>query len=307
MISYNDNIKSGVLHITINVGIVHRFEFLNALTEMSKKILASGSEMVYISAPKDRIQLDRLGMAYFDNLLRMYVRRGKKIYVINWLAKLLNENVKGMKFETISIEETMQGSCANCFCFAKEADVSEAVEKIAEFIQEHSMVLSRDFLITTIGEIFSNAFNHSEEDKLYFMYDIEMKNGNYHLVINITDFGKTIVNSVKDYMAMKNNTHITSNECIKWAIQEGNTTRSTSGGYGLPTLIEYIKAVKGELLIMSGDSLYALKGVKENILESKGSFFGTSISLKIRLFDTSQVIDYDEEKKQLVSINLYEL
>ena len=58
---------------------------------------------------------------------------------------------------------------------------------------------------------------------------------------------------------------------------------------------------------MSGDSLYALKGVKENILESKGSFFGTSISLKIRLFDTSQVIDYDEEKKQLVSINLYEL
>ena len=77
-----------------------------------------------------------------------------------------------------------------------------------------------------------------------------------------------------------------------------------SGGYGLPTLIDYVCNVAGELLIFSGDSIYALKGTVENILNSKGDFYGTSISMKIPLFDTSKAIMYDEESKRIVSIDL---
>ena len=84
----------------------------------------------------------------------------------------------------------------------------------------------------------------------------------------------------------------------------GNTTRLGSGGYGLPTLIDYVSKIKGELLIFSGDAIYALKGTKANILNAKGDFYGTSISMKIPLFDTSQAIMYDEESNKIVSIDL---
>lgn len=309
MISYNDNIKNGELHITITKGIMHTFEFMNSLTEMSKKVLNSKSEKVFISAQKDDFQFDKLGIAYFYNLLKMFARNDKKVYIINWLVKLFNEKTEndGRKFEEIDIIEVIKREKLTLFQFRKETDVAEAVEKIVEFIQNSSMVLSKDFLITTIGEIFSNAFNHSEEDKLYFMYDIERKGENFYLIINVTDFGKTIVNNVKCYVGEKYNKDFTSNECIEWAIKDGNTTRDASGGHGLPTLIDYIKTINGELLIFSGDSLYALKGMKENIFESKGFFYGTSISLRIRLFDTSKIISYDKEQNKLISVSLDEL
>lgn len=92
-----------------------------------------------------------------------------------------------------------------------------------------------------------------------------------------------------------------------WAIQPGNTTRSGSGGYGLPTLVDYVSKVKGELLIFSGECLYALKGTSIHILDSKGYFFGTSVSMKIPVFDNSNMILYDKEQNEIISINLDEL
>ena len=177
---------------------------------------------------------------------------------------------------------------------------------MVDFISENNLVLerAREFLITTVGEIFSNAFGHSNEEKVFFMYDIGRYNHKFYLVINITDYGKTIIHNVQSYHEKNFNNKLNSCECIRWAIKEGNTTRLGSGGYGLPTLIDYVCNVAGELLIFSGDSIYALKGTVENILNSKGDFYGTSISMKIPLFDTSKAIMYDEESKRIVSIDL---
>ena len=93
-------------------------------------------------------------------------------------------------------------------------------------------------------------------------------------------------------------------ECIRWAVEIGNTTRLGSGGYGLPTLIDYVRNIKGELLIFSGNGIYALKEKKQNMLNSNGNFYGTSISMKIPLFDTSQVIIFDETKNKIGSMDL---
>ncbi len=309
MVSYNDNSKSGELHITINMAITYTFDFLNMVTEISKKIVSSNSETVFISAKTDEFQFDRLGLAYFYNLLMMLTRYDKKIYVVTWLMKLFVDNVdtNKNKFENIDILETLNRDKLLYFEFRKDNDVSEAVQKIAEFIGIYCVVSLGNFLITTIGEIFSNAFNHSEEQKVYLMYDIRQKEEDYYLWINIMDFGKTIVSNVKEYVEEKYHTKYTSNECIEWAIQNGNTTRNGSGGYGLPTLINYIKAVKGELLIFSGDSIYALVENKEDIMTAKGSFYGTNIFFKIPLFDTSTFVSFDEKTNTLISIDLDDL
>ena len=72
---------------------------------------------------------------------------------------------------------------------------------LVDFITDKNLILenAKEFLVTTIGEIFSNAFNHSDRNQVFFMYDIEWNNDKFFLVINITDYGKTITGNVQEY------------------------------------------------------------------------------------------------------------
>lgn len=81
---------------------------------------------------------------------------------------------------------------------------------------------------------------------------------------------------------------------MSWAIKRGHTTREGSGGYGLDMLINYIKIVKGMLLIFSGNAYYSLEpNGKIRIEENQNELFcGTSVTFKIKLFDTDNVISY---------------
>lgn len=136
------------------------------------------------------------------------------------------------------------------------------------------------------------------------MYDIERHNNNFFLVINITDYGKTIINNVQDYFMNMHSYSLSDMDCIAWAMKNGHTTRFGSGGYGLPTLIDYVRNVDGELLIFSGSCMYALKGNHENILKARGNFMGTSVSMKIPLCDNTKALLYDRDNNQIISINL---
>ena len=91
---------------------------------------------------------------------------------------------------------------------------------------------------------------------------------------------------------------------LKWAIQSGNTTKESSGGYGLPMLISYIKAVHGELLIFSGAEHYNLKNEMETINGEEIYFPGTSIIFKVKLFEMDNVIMYDQVQNKIESISL---
>ena len=66
----------------------------------------------------------------------------------------------------------------------------------------------------------------------------------------------------------------------------------------------YVKEINGELLIFSGSCMYVLKGTAENISDSNGIFVGTSVSMKIPLYDTTKVLVCDKKSKQITSINL---
>lgn len=50
--------------------------------------------------------------------------------------------------------------------------------------------------------------------------------------------------------------------------------------------------------------MYALKGINENILDARGNFTGTSVSMKIPLFDTKRALFLDEENNRIVSLDL---
>ena len=147
----------------------------------------------------------------------------------------------------------------------------------------------------------------AEKMAVFVVYDIEKVDKDYFLCVTVIDYGNTIVHNVRNYLEEEKNTAISSEECIGWAIINGHTTRKGSGGYGLPTLINYIERAKGELIILSGEAYYRLKTQKAEIDQLKGFFAGTSVTFRIKLFETGNIIWYDKDKEKLISISLESL
>lgn len=288
--------------------IRYNFIFLNNITELMEKVEQSQCSKIYFSCGRENIKFDKMSAAYLYNTL-LFFARNRSVLVDKNLYQIFHNQVAhsdAAKFEKIDIGKVSLSKIQQCYNINDDKSVNQTVQTLVGFISENNLVLenAKEFLITTIGEIFTNAFGHSNEKKVFFMYDIEWHDKTFYLVINITDYGKTIIYNVQSYQNEYFGKEMGSRTCIKWAMGVGNTTRLGSGGYGLPTLMNYVSKIKGELLIFSGDAIYALKGTAENILNSKGDFYGTSISMKIPLFDTSKAIMYDEESNKIISIDL---
>lgn len=133
------------------------------------------------------------------------------------------------------------------------------------------------------------------------MCDVHKIYNEYYLSVVIFDYGKTIVSNVKEYFRDKKITDI---ECMEWAIQNGNTTRSGSGGYGLPTIIDYIQNAEGILYIASDDVYLEYQAGNINIKYSLSEFKGTNVAFQVKLFNTSKVLTYDDVQKRVASISL---
>ena len=311
MFSYNDNLDEKKLYISMPSKIRYNFIFLNEITNLMKTVEQSGCNKLYFSSNEKDMVIDKLGAAYLFSTLQFFVRN-KTVLIDRALYQVFHDRVShidGRKFEKIDIQKIAASKIQQCYIISDSKWVNQIVPILVDFIAENNLVLedAKEFLITTIGEIFTNAFGHSNEKKVFFMYDIEVNNDKFYLVINIVDYGKTIIHNVQTYLKQNFHENLNSCECIQWAMEVGNTTRPGSGGYGLPTLKEYVSKIMGELLIFSGESIYALKGIKENIFNSKGEFYGTSISMKIPLFDTTKEIAYDEKNNKIISIDLDKL
>lgn len=311
VLSYNENKNDGSFYVMLPSEIKYNFTFLNDITELMKKIKESDSDKIYFSCRGEENNIENMVVSYLRNALD-YLLNEKTIFVNHKLLNIINSQTSVNpinKFEKIDMFEVITADKLNRYCLHDEKSVNETVEMVVDFITEKNLMISdvKEFLITTIGEIFSNAFNHSDENSVYFMYDIECNVGKYYLVVNITDFGKNIISNVQEYQKNNKGKILNSVDCIKWAVQEGNTTRKGSGGYGLSTLIDYVSKVNGELLIFSGEGIYALKGKNINILQAKGAFYGASVSMKIPVLDTTQFISYDKEHNEIVSISLEDL
>ena len=313
MFSYNKNQKESKIFVTIPDKIRYNFSFLNGVTELMEKTINSNCDRVYLSCESSDIHLNKMGAAYLYNTLS-FLAKSKSVYVSKGLSRLLHEQVlhaDGSKFQKIDLQSSTFRKSQQCYCFRDDKDVNKTVQIVVDFITENNFILKledeKEFLITTIGEIFSNAFNHSDENKVFFMYDIEIQEDKRFLVINITDYGKTIVGNVQEYQRKVYGKEFSPRESIIWAMQNGHTTRAGSGGYGLPTLVDYVKEINGELLIFSDRCMYALKGTIENILYSQGIFIGTSVSMKIPLYDTTKALVCDKKNNQISSISLDEI
>ena len=309
------NVIDNDLYVTIPKDFKFDFDFHLSIARLIWNIefnrTLNPNLKIYVDCDADDIP-DRMCAACLANVMDYYVRTFKlPVFVSTNFLRPLKEKVKRQTGNDYKTETDFIKLITNeelkYYVFHSDKETEKPVKDIVRLITEQSMTFTlnpkgfNDFLITTIGEIFSNSVNHSEQDEVFLMFSVDNNNGDYYLTVNIIDYGTTIVTNVRKF---KKTIVLTGQECLNWAIQNGNTTRKGSGGYGLSTLINYIKAAKGTLYIFSGDSHYILNPDNKEIIDSKGKefFCGTSVTFKVKLFDTDNILTYSSGSIGSVSL-----
>lgn len=134
----------------------------------------------------------------------------------------------------------------------------------------------------SILEVISNVKLHSHSQKFYTCGQYFYKK--HKFAFCIVDTGIGFAESIKQ----KFNQNLTSQQAIEWAIQEGNTTKSVTGGLGLSLIREFIEANQGELYIISGNAILCIKDGRKEYKILENFFDGVIVNM---------VFKTDENKK----------
>ncbi len=142
----------------------------------------------------------------------------------------------------------------------------------------------------SIFELYENARTHGECKNIHTCGQYFPSKRRLH--ITIVDMGQTIKYNVNNYLKSSR----TGSECIEWAMEDKNTTKTgtISGGLGLAIIFEFIKLNKGKIQIISSDEYWELRSgeiFKQNL---NFNFNGTIANLEFNLSDKNKYILKEE-------------
>ena len=143
-------------------------------------------------------------------------------------------------------------------------------------------------------EIFINAQAHGDTKNIFSCGQFYPQKGKVDL--SIVNLGSTIQKNVSHYKKL----NTSSIEAIKWAIQEGNTTRKDviPGGMGLSILLSFIALNRGRVQIISGDGYWenSQSGPYKNSFANY--FDGTIVNIEFNVNDKNSYILSNEKSQE---------
>ena len=320
MFVYNYFTEDHRLYVSIPLEITFDRTFLDDIVGLFDAVVTrKDCTQVLISCKDEKVpNYDKLVLAYLYCSIGHLAKSVKGVKIL-WHRNLSQRVIStvhpthGKFVSTEKIEDLIKSPNLNIYYFDSDKDVEMALHEISNFMVSYNLSANPDVLkeyfTTVIGEIVSNSYNHSEQERVFLMYDVLYEENSFTFCVNIIDYGKTIIENVHDYFLRKNvSKNMDSKEALNWAIQKGNTTRVGSGGYGLPTLIEYLQKVNGELCIFSGNAYYMLKSDGSQITDmSRGYLSGTNVTFKIKLFNFDKMVFFDPTGESIEAISLDQL
>lgn len=148
----------------------------------------------------------------------------------------------------------------------------------------------------SLGEIFINAQTHSQS-KLGVFVCGQFFPTKQKLHITIADAGITIPGNV----SLRFNRKVPPIVALRWALEEGHTTKQgTPGGVGLRLLRQFVALNGGRLQIASSRAFWKFDAVNEEFVQLSEQFPGTVVTLEVNTADTKLYdSDYDGELKGL--------
>lgn len=147
----------------------------------------------------------------------------------------------------------------------------------------HVSSLLSDAIVGKVWEIYNNSFEHSETNIGIYSCGQHFKHHN-ELTLSVVDFGIGIPVKVRKFLRTDDRTKLlTSAGCLKWAFQQGNTTKiDEPGGLGLDLLREFIYLNKGKLEIYSNDGYVIIDRDGEKYINTGIPFEGTVVNITLR-------------------------
>ena len=137
----------------------------------------------------------------------------------------------------------------------------------------------------SVFEVFQNVVIHSGSELGVFIC------GQFYphlqrLDLTIADAGIGIRTNVRRYLQ---NNRLSSVAALKWALQEGNTTKTGTqpGGVGLKFLKDFIELNKGKIQIASRYGYYEYNNGAESFSKLTADLAGTAVNLEINTGDTN--------------------
>jgi anti-sigma regulatory factor (Ser/Thr protein kinase) len=162
----------------------------------------------------------------------------------------------------------------------------------AEYLQQHLQGkgiprMSQDLwklFKQKIFEIFQNAGSHAASDLGVFVCG-QFFPQKQRLALTITDAGIGIRENVRRYF---NGWKISSVSAIRWALEDGHTTKTGNrpGGLGLKLLQDFARLNKGRIHIVSRFGFYEFDAGIESFCKMVGDFPGTAVTLEVNTADS---------------------
>lgn len=299
--------NNGDIYVQLSGDVFFGVEFLSSLAKLMRLLIPLKNQYNKVILRLDKFSdIDNLVLAYIYNICT-YIKNSLKLKVFmseNLYNKLVGtiSGKSGEKYPNQEFKELSVSKDIEHYILHGDDEFNNIVDDLIQLITDQNIIEDEKnvklFLKTTIGEVFSNAYTHNNINEYYYFKEITSENGNFYLTVNIVDYGNTITKNVIAYFNNQNENY--QGYYIDWALQSGNTTRKGSGGYGLPTLLEYIKRVEGDLTILSAGEIFSLKNgalVFQNKID--GYFPGTAVCFKIKLYDLDKYFSYDKENEKL--------
>ncbi|MGK7882667.1 MAG: hypothetical protein AB4060_21590 [Crocosphaera sp.] len=242
-------------------------------------------------------------VAFLGGLARFIQSQGGKV-TFNW--NTLRDEIK-MNMSQNGFINVFNGSCepwqGNSIPYREDSCQSHT--EIINYLQNDWLgrgwvSLSSQLqtsIVTQVGEIYGNAFEHGCSDIGVFSC------GQHYptlgkLKLTAIDFGVGIPSNVRTFQGIND---LQASKAMKWAFQQGNTTRKNhiTGGLGLDLLSEFVRINTGRLEIFSHDG-YAVvdqKGLKYG--ERSTWFEGTLVNITLRCNECYYHLDTDPSNELL--------
>jgi len=148
----------------------------------------------------------------------------------------------------------------------------------------------------SLFEIFLNASIHSQSESGIFVCG-QFYPKKHRIDFTIADAGVGILENVQNYLR---NPNIDSCDAIKWAMVEGNTTKTKNhpGGLGLKLIKDFIQINGGKFQVVSRFGYYELSANREFLQKMNNDFTGTCINIEINTEDNNSYYLKSELKSE---------
>ncbi len=248
--------------------------------------------------------------AVLGSILTDLKEHGYKIWLTLPVSKKVRRNLSRCKFfkafDTLSNSMEKENYLDYRLFSPNESDdfkvyIEEQLMRKQKF-PAHSEMAGK-LIQESILEIFCNAKDHGKCNGIFCCGEYISTTNPPILNMTIVDRGYTIMWTVNDFLMKKRKSiaePFSPCKAIRWALEEGHTTKDFPGGLGLTRLKSFVNANHGTMQIVSDRGMIEYSNGITTDFDMMVPFEGTIVTMKFN-FDANQ--NYYVAKEELLDMN----